>query len=283
LKAFLIIPILFLSLAASAQSSSDEFLLPENFFMQKGQQETVHLFNGEGLKPAGELKYHAAAATKLVLYHGSKEFDLKNTTKEGEAPLVNYPAADGLSMLQLDESAQVKDYDRDDYIQQLNDQGLDKIAQKLNAGNRLRVREKHISFLKTVFSTEDAGGKVYEKQVHSDYEIILKQNPYKLNYGDDITGIVYFKGQPAKVAKVQFYIRTENGAIFREDLSTDNSGEFYIKVSREGIYMLASSYVEASTTSGTDVDRWYTSYTFAFSSSNAMPNTYREFGFGNMH
>lgn len=274
---------LFISAGAFAQSATDEFLLPENFFAEKGQAETVHLFNGEGLKPAGEVKFHAAAVTKLTLYHGSKDIDLKSTSKEGEPPLLNYPAAEGLSLLQLDESQQVKDYDRDDYVQQLNEQGQDKIAQKLNAGNRLRIREKHIAFLKTLFSSENGGGRIYEKQVHADYEIVLKQNPYKSNYGDDITGVLYFKGQPAKVAKVQFYIRAQGGTIFRQDLSTDNSGEFFIKLSREGVYMLASSNIETSTTSGTDVDAWYTSYTFAFSSSNAMPNTYREFGFGNMH
>lgn len=274
---------LFISAGAFAQSAADEFLLPESFFAEKGQAETVHLFNGEGLKPSGEVKFHAPAVNKLILYHGGKDVDLKPASKDGEPPLLNYPAAEGLSLLQLDESQQVKDYDRDDYLQQLNEQGQDKIAQKLNAGNRLRIREKHIAFLKTLFSSENGGGRVYEKQVHADYEIVLKQNPYKSNYGDDITGVLYFKGQPAKVAKVQFYIRAQGGTVFREDLSTDNSGEFFIKLSREGVYMLASSNVEASTTSGTDVDTWYTSYTFAFSSSNTMPNTYREFGFGNMH
>jgi len=41
--------------------------------------------------------------------------------------------------------------------------------------------------------------------------------------------------------------------------------------------------MEPSKDKNADFETWMTTYTFAFSSSNQMPNTYKEFGFGDKH
>ncbi|HEY9197436.1 MAG TPA: DUF4198 domain-containing protein, partial [Mucilaginibacter sp.] len=116
-----------------------------------------------------------------------------------------------------------------------------------------------------------------------EYEIVIKQNPYKADYGDDVTAEVLFRGKPLKDAAVILYVKTINGNVFPQKLSSDASGLIYFKLSREGIYMLSSVHIEASKDKNADFESWGTTYTFAFTNNGTMPDTYREFGFGNKH
>jgi hypothetical protein len=54
-------------------------------------------------------------------------------------------------------------------------------------------------------------------------------------------------------------------------------------MSREGIYMLRSVRIEPTKDKDADFESWWASFTFPFSSSDEVPNTYKEFGFGNVH
>jgi len=41
--------------------------------------------------------------------------------------------------------------------------------------------------------------------------------------------------------------------------------------------------MEVSKDKSADYEAWLATYTFAFESTNEMPNTYKQFGFGNKH
>jgi len=71
--------------------------------------------------------------------------------------------------------------------------------------------------------------------------------------------------------------------VFPQKLSTDASGLIYFKLSREGIYALSTKHTDLSPDKTADFVTWKASYTFAFSSTNELPNTYKEFGFGDKH
>jgi hypothetical protein len=47
--------------------------------------------------------------------------------------------------------------------------------------------------------------------------------------------------------------------------------------------MLQSIHIEPAKDQTLDFEVWQTSFTFAFSSTNAMPISYKEFGLGNKH
>ena len=71
--------------------------------------------------------------------------------------------------------------------------------------------------------------------------------------------------------------------MFAQKLTADKQGQIYFKLTREGIYLLRSAHMESSKEKSADYETWLATYTFAFNSSNEMPNTYKEFGFGNKH
>ena len=82
---------------------------------------------------------------------------------------------------------------------------------------------------------------------------------------------------------VNLYVRTATGNVFPQKLTSDATGIIYFKLSREGVYVLNTKHFITSKDKTADFQSWRATYSFAFSSSNEMPNTYREFGMGNKH
>lgn len=260
----------------------DHFLMPENFYLHKGEKFNLHLLSGENLVKEREVPYAAKQTTKFMIYEGSKKTDLAPLTKNDATPILNYGIQNsGLVLVQMN-SNELNEIPREDFLPYLTEQGYDEIADKLKNSNALNFTEKYNRYLKTLITVDDPSGNAYEKVLNDDFEIILKKNPYKLNYGDDITALVNFKGKPF-TGQVMLYIKTESGNVYPQKLASDAAGKVYFSVSREGIYLLRATKFEASKGKEADYESWVASYTFSFSNRNDAPNTYKEFGFGDKH
>ncbi|MBB5396818.1 DUF4198 domain-containing protein [Mucilaginibacter sp. AK015] len=260
----------------------DHFLMPENFYLHKGDKFNLHLLTGENLIKEREVPYTTSQTTKFMIYEGSKKTDLSKITKNDALPLLNYNLQDdGLVMVEMNTN-ELNEIPREDFIPYLTEQGYDEIADKLKNSNALNFTEKYNRYLKTLITVDEPRGNAYEKVLGDDFEIILKHNPYKLNYGDGLTGQVFFKGKPF-TGQVMLYIKTASGNVYPQKFTSDASGKVYFSVTREGIYLLRATRFEASKGKDADYESWVASYTFAFSNHNDEPNTYKEFGFGDKH
>jgi uncharacterized GH25 family protein len=265
-------------------SAQDYILLPENFFLHKGDNLNLHLITGNQFIKQDELKYEASQTAKFAVYAGSKRADLTTVAKENAAPIVSFNIEnDGLYLVQMTRKSITDDIERDDFLKILDDEGLIKESEKAKNGSKDSFREKYTWYMKSLVEVDKNSGNNFEKPLNDDYEIILKDNPYRGNYGADIIALINFKGKPLANATAILYIKTANGNIFAQKLSSDKSGQVYFKLSREGIYLLRTLHIETSKDKNADFETWMASYTFAFSSSNTMPNTYKEFGFGDKH
>ncbi len=274
--------LLFLTCAAGpAYSQTNYFLLPEDFFPHKGDNFNLHLINGNTFSKGQEQQYDANTV-KALLLDGGKPIDLSAAAKQGNLPVLTGKLPNtGLALLTVVEQ-QTADIKRKAYTNYLTDNGLDKIADGLKQFQQ-SFRQKTTSIAKTLVIVEKNSGSVQEKPLKEEYELVLKQSPYKGSYGDDITAVLYFKGQPIKNEKVTLIVRSPKGTEFPLLLSTDETGSVFIKLSREGTYMLQAIHIEPSKDQTVDFEAWQTSFTFAFSSTNTMPNSYKEFGMGNFH
>lgn len=281
-KLYFLLSFLFLTiLTASAQ---DEALLPEKFFLNKGDNLQVHLVTARSFIQESELKYQPSQTDKFMLYEGSKKYDMIKAAKDSASPVLTYPAQNsGLILVEMNRKYGINEQEKDDFLKYVDDEGLTKVSDKAKNINKDNIREKYTWYMKTLVYSDKPSGNIFEKVLNDEYEIILKQNPYKFNYGDDVTAIVNFKGKPAPAVSVILYVKTVGGNVFPQKLSTDASGQVYFKLSREGIYMLRTLLMQPSTDKNADYETWIASYTFAFSSSNELPDTYKEFGFGNVH
>jgi hypothetical protein len=280
-------PLLILLLAAAigiAATTHDFFLLPENFFMHKGDKLDLHLLSGDAFVKEGEIGYQPAKTTKFMLYSGSKKIDLSKMSKDSAAPVLTYEMLNpGQGLVEMTRGYEYNSSSRDSYAEFLTGQGYDKLAEKVKAGNQFRVKEKYSRYLKTLFSVDNHDGNAFDKDLNEDFEIILKSNPYKKQYGEDMVAQLKFKGKPVKSAAVQLYIKTVTGNVYAQALTTNGDGEVTFTTSREGIYLLRAVRVDETKDKDADYESWWTSYTFPFSNSDEIPNTYKEFGFGNKH
>ena len=282
-KASLLILIVAAAIAISA-TNHDYFLLPENFFLHKGDKLDLHLLSGDQFIKQDEIGYQAARTTRFMLYNGSKKFDLLKVAKDSAIPMISYVMDNtGQSLLEMTRGTEYNEASRDNFADFLNLAGMDKMAEKVKSSNQFRVKEKYTRYLKTLVSVDDHDGNAYEKVLNEDYEIVLNDNPYRKKYGDDMTVTVRFKGKPVKAANIALYIKSISGNVYTQSLMTDAKGQVTFTMSREGIYLLRSVHVEETKDKDADFESWWASYTFPFSSSDEVPNTYKEFGFGNKH
>lgn len=275
---------IFLVMAAFAASAQSYYLMPEKFYLQKGDKLNVHLMTtSDDFTKQSEVKYQVAKTGEFSLYQGKKKTDLKLTavTTDSVAPIVSYTTTeDGLVLLSMSSSPASSEMTRSKFLRTLDESDPDNIADKIKSSNQLYYKLKYNNYMKALVEVEKAGGNAFDKPVNQEYEIILKENPYKFNYGDDISAVVVFKGKPMANAGVLLTVKTVGGNIFPQKLTSDASGLIYFKLSREGIYALNTSHSEQSKDKSADFETWHATFTFAFSSNNELPNTYKEFGFG---
>lgn len=282
-RAYFLFSCLFFLMAFKA-SAQDYILLPENFFLHKGDNLDLHLISANQFIKQDEIRYETANAAKFLLMAGKKRTDLAPMAKDTATPIVSVKLEnDGLNMIELVRKTITDEIERDDFLKILDDEGLTKDAEKARNGSKDSFREKYTWYIKSLIEVDKNSDNNFEKPLKDEFEIVLKDNPYKGSYGDDIIAQIIFRDRPLVNANVQLYVKTANGSIFAEKLSSDRQGQVYFKLSREGIYLLRTMHIEASKDKSADFDTWLSTYSFAFSSNDEMPNTYKEFGFGNKH
>jgi len=278
-----LISFLLLSMAYTA-SAQDDILLPENFYVHKGEKINVHLVNVNQFSKVDELSFDPAKIQKFTLGWGKKAADLVPALKATDTATSIKFDKDGLNTLTMTMKPVLDDIERDDFIKILEDEGLTDFAEKAKNGSKDSFRERYTRYLKTLIKVQDkTAANDFEKNQGQDFEITLKDNPYKGSYGDDIIASVMFRDKPAVNATVLFYIKSADGNVFVQKLNADKQGLIYFKLTREGIYLLRSAHMEVSKDKSADYEAWLATYTFAFESTNEMPNTYKQFGFGNKH
>jgi uncharacterized GH25 family protein len=275
-----------LSAAVFAAHAQNYFLMPEKFYLQKGDKLNVHVVSSEDFTKQADVKYQANKTAGFYLYEGKKKIDLTPiaVSTDSVAPVIRYTTnEEGLVMVSMTTLPASSEMSRAKFIRTLDENDPDNIADKVKNGNQLYYKEKFTYYMKTLVAVDKTSGNVFDKPLNQDYEIVLKENPYKFNYGDDVSAVVLFKGKPLAAAPVTLTVKTVNGNVFPQKLSSDASGLIYFKLSREGVYILSAQHAEQSKDKTADFESWRSTFSFAFSSSNELPNTYKEFGFGNVH
>src|ERR1700744_3454110 len=132
--------LILVSAVAVAGTVHDYFLLPESFFLHKGDKVNLHLLGGEQFVKQEEIGYQPAKTTSFMLYQGSKKIDLTKEAKDGAMPLVEYPlTGTGQALVEMTRSSEFNDVSRDNYADFLALLGYDKLSDKVKNGNQFRV------------------------------------------------------------------------------------------------------------------------------------------------
>jgi len=264
-----LLPVLVLCLTVICVKAQDTYLAAKKYRMHKGEKLDIYLLSGIQFKDLDEFKYDSSKTAKFNLIDGGKKINLMTAAKDSASPVLsNVMNNQGMAMVEMVRKIAPTPIDRDEYAKYLTDEGLTKLAETVNNSNQNTFKEKKTVYMKSLFIVDKPNGSDYEKQFGQEYEITLKKNPYKLNYGDEITGIYYVKGKPVKAATIDVFVKVASGNVYVDHASTNEKGEFSIIMNREGVYMLRTAQTVVSTTPDADFETTQTAFTFLFTNNN---------------
>lgn len=243
----------------------DYFLLPDEFYLSKGQSLKVHLFVGDEFNELEERKYQSSKTTAFWLYDGGKKINLKESSTDSLMPVLSRKLENsGLVMVAMERDYDHITLDKQKFIEYLNEEGLDNIAKEVTKDQKKAYKEKYTRYLKTLVSVDRPAGNLYDEKLKQKLEILLLQNPYKMKYGDDMISQVLFEGKPLANANVEVLTKVMNGKIFATGYRTDDKGQIYFKVNRSGTWMVRLVHMLRNKTGEADFESFWASYTFGF-------------------
>jgi uncharacterized GH25 family protein len=252
-------------LSALATLAHDYFLLPSDFFLKKGNEIKVALMVGDEFKDLVERKYQSRITKTFSLRTGKKPVDLILLSKDSLSPILNYKTTEpGLHLIEMSRNYSTINLEKDKFLDYLVTEGLLRIQDSLIKSPQLSFTEKYTRYLKTLIAVDKPNGGVYNEKVFHQLEIILDNNPYKLNYGDDLSATILFQDKPLKNANTEIVVKSGDGKVHVTKLNSDLNGKVYFKVNREGTYLLRLVYMQKCKDKTADFESWWASYSFAY-------------------
>lgn len=258
----IIISLISISLAAYSQ---DNFLMPDKFALAKGDSLKIRLLTAKSLKDPKELAYSSAKVSDFWLFDSNKKTDLKTKTAEDATPVfAKKVEVSGLMLVGLNSAPTVRSMPKSRFADYLKEQGLDDMSKQFENNKKPFVKERTTWFCKTLVKTEKNSRGIFNEKSGQQLEIVLMQNPYKLNYGDDITAKILLEGKELKKANVEVLTLATNGSIFTNSYRTDEDGKVYFKVNRTGTWLIRLIQMSASNDATADYESMGASFTFGF-------------------
>lgn len=252
-------------ISALATLAHDYFLLPSDFFLKKGNEIKVALMVGDEFKDLVERKYQSSITKTFSLRTGKKPTDLILLSKDSLNPVLNYKTTEaGLHLMEMSRNYTSITLEKEKFLNYLVEEGLLKIQDSLIKSPQLSFTEKYTRYLKTLISVDKPNGGIYNEKVGHQLEIILDSNPYKLNYGDDLSATILFRDKPLKNAYTELVVKSGDGKVHITKLNSDLNGKVYFKVNREGTYLLRLVYMKACKDKSADFESWWATHSFAY-------------------
>lgn len=264
IKSFLIVAssLVLLVFKVSAQDYS---LLADEYVTSSGDSITYTLYQGRGLEPA-EI---APEAVKSLIYGnytqgGKKVADTIPLNKE----FIKYTAVQqngGQSLLTVEFEGGAVTYDQlvvEDFAKTEN---LTDLAPVIDSSGFTTEYTANTFFTaKALTITDKSNGNLYKTKEGKQLEIILEQNPYKLQYGDDITAVILLDGKPIEGTSTTIYTKSGNGQVHAARYRSNAEGKIYFKLNRSGLWLLQTVYANPSEEKGINYNYYQSSFSFRF-------------------
>jgi len=260
---FFVILAVFLSIKGYAQDYS---LIANSYIAAKGDSITYTIFQGRGLDTT-EIAPEAVKNLNYANYtQGGKKV---NDTISLDKSFMRYTAIQqegGQSLLAIEFKGGAVTYDQlvvEDFAKTEN---LTDLATVIDSSGFTTDYTANTFFTaKALTITDKSNGNLYKSQECKQLEIVLEQNPYKLQYGDDITAIILLNGKPQEGTSTTIYTKSNSGQIHAAKYRSNAEGKIYFKLNRSGLWLLQTVYANPSKEEGMDYNYYQSSFSFRFS------------------
>lgn len=245
--------------------AQDYSLIANQYVTAKGDSITYTLYQGRGLDSA-EIAPEAVKNLSYANYTqgGKKVADTIPMNKD----FVRYSAIqqnDGQSLLAVEFKGGSVTYDQlvvEDFAKTEN---LTDLAAVIDSSGFTTEYTANTFFTaKALTITDKSNGNLYKNKECKQLEITLEQNPYKLQYGDDITAVILLDGKPLAGTSTTIYTKSVSGQVHATKYRSNAEGKIYFKLNRSGLWLLQTVYANPSEEKGIDYNYYQSSFSFKF-------------------
>lgn len=263
--------LLVLSLLPASVWAHDYWLAPERFELSVGQSLRVDLRLGGHFEAESSRPYQAERTKSFVLVTASETVDLREHATDGATPVLEglaLPEA-GAGLVAMERNwVDIKLADAK-FTEYLEHEGLTSIARlRDRQGHRPIERECYTRSLKSLVHVGDIdeSATMHDRVLGHRLEIVLLDDPRRLEPGDELRARVLWRGKPLAKARVTAHHRAaaDRGKVHTLTARTDADGRVSLPVQAKGAWLLRLVHmVPCRGCSHTDWESYWTSFSFA--------------------
>ena len=195
----------------------DMWLAPEQFTLSKGDTLIVHQVSGDELEAEQELELDLGLVKRFTLTTVNGSMNLMPTVTDWQKPPRRLPVlkrkidVEGLALLAMEYGFFYDEFPTKKFIEHLRHEDLDLEEFKDRLGQKPMQGERYARSLKSLLKAgkTDVDNTLYKQVIGQKIEIVLLQNPYRLNPGDALEVQVLFEGKPLPGQRVVALNREE--------------------------------------------------------------------------
>lgn len=267
-----------LFLSGFQANSQIRLIVLDQYNLKTGDTLRANLSSHVHLESESAPRSTTTLSTDIQLLQKSKKINLNSFISEDHTLLKYAPGITGSAFLEISQRSLGK-YTKEEYLANLQEQGLAPIAKQLESilNGKDEVKDTAIFYTKSLISLQKS--KPFSKEaITNGHEIILKTSPYGATYGDQLSALLTLHGKPLPNAPVVLYVKAKSGNIISELLHSDANGMLSIKLDVEGIYFLQHLFI-ANVSTNNEVSSLWSTFSFEFINKVYQRATYSEFGF----
>ncbi|MDX1501616.1 MAG: DUF4198 domain-containing protein [Thermoanaerobaculia bacterium] len=278
----ILLPAALTLLAAAPAGAHDIWLQADDASLQPGDTLIVRQLLGEELagalgggEPARDLPLLLDMTPRFHLITSEGEIDLLSQAGDlvaaSRAPVLERRVEGaGLALVAMSHSVLYTEATREEFLEYLAHEGLDPGGYREAMGADELQTEGYLRTLKCLVAVGPAaaGDDLHARVLGQEIEMVLRQNPYRLDPGDELEVGVLLRGEPLAGQTVKAYVAPPGETVIRLEAVTGADGVARFSLERPGLWLLRLvRLVPCSPVSPVDCDdnRWesyWSAYTF---------------------
>ncbi len=246
-------------------SAQDYSLIASDYFPDKGDTISYQLMQGRGMDSSIVKPEGVESLTFGTYFQGGKQVDQPFRLDSAFQTFASIEGNEGLSLLMTEFAGGTVTHDQlivEDFAQTENLTDLLPVID--TSGFTTSYNASSYFSNKALVSAGKPSGKVFKNTLGKYLEVVLLQNPYKMQYGDDMTARILLDGKPLKGASAIVYTKSLTGQIYSARYRSDDDGRIFFKINRSGLWLVQAVYANPSEQEGVDYNYFQSSYSFSF-------------------
>jgi uncharacterized GH25 family protein len=230
----------------------DMWLSPGQFVLSKGDMLSVHQLVGEELSTevlkggeAQEIALLRRITRRFELITPTESIDLLSSLPDEKTRPVVKPVLErkldfeGSALVIMEHDFIYTEHAPEAFLDYLNHEELDVEELQVQMGDRPQQRERYARFFKALIQVGPVRDDDLHKQlVGQKLEILLSNNPYTLDPGDDLDVQILFEGKPLTGILVTAFNTDGINAVRRSKAFTDAQGNARVDLDHPGFWLL---------------------------------------------